>query len=186
MKSHRTISLTLTLLAVLLGAVPASAPANSLLSGYGGPGEGSQAILGSTLVGGAGGGRGGGGSSGGSSGGSGTSVSEATGTGAQVGRPGATSSNSKGRSSESTAAGGRAARAGAGARAGNGKASGGVARAYPSSSRDDAAPSTSAGSGGLGVSGEDLGYALLVLVGLTFTGVLTRRLARAPVRPEGM
>jgi hypothetical protein len=47
----------LTALAVLAIAVlPATAAASSLLSGYGGPGQGSQAILGSTLLNGPGGG----------------------------------------------------------------------------------------------------------------------------------
>jgi hypothetical protein len=48
----------------LLAIAPTSALANSLLSGYGGPGEGSQAILGSSVV-----GRSGGGGAGGSGGG---------------------------------------------------------------------------------------------------------------------
>lgn len=42
---------------------PTASASSTLLSGYGGPGEGNQAILGSTLIGGSGGSRGGGGSS---------------------------------------------------------------------------------------------------------------------------
>lgn len=59
MTSHRTISLKPAILVVVLTilAAPSSALANSLLGGYGGPGEGNQAILGSALVGGAGGGK---------------------------------------------------------------------------------------------------------------------------------
>ncbi len=46
-----------------LGWAPGSALAGPLLSGYGGPGDGEQVILGSHLINGPGGGRGGGGSS---------------------------------------------------------------------------------------------------------------------------
>jgi hypothetical protein len=38
----------------------------------------------------------------------------------------------------------------------------------------------------LGLSGEDLGYVLLALGVLVLTGFVTRRLARAPARPEGL
>ena len=61
------LTLTLALVAILCVSVPTVALAGSpLLSGYGGPGTGEQAILGSTLVGGPGGGSGSGGSSAGS------------------------------------------------------------------------------------------------------------------------
>src|ERR1700736_6516079 len=70
----RTIRMAgLTLAAGLAGAsaaLPTTADAGPLLSGYGGPGQGNQAILGSTLLGGSAGGSGtsgGGGSRGGSS-----------------------------------------------------------------------------------------------------------------------
>jgi hypothetical protein len=75
MKRHRTIVLTVkafALGAVAYALVPASALASGpgpLLSGYGGPGAGAQAILGATLLKGPGGGAGSGsGSSGGSPG----------------------------------------------------------------------------------------------------------------------
>jgi len=181
MKSHRTISLTLTLLAVLVGAWPASAPANSLLSGYGGPGEGSQAILGSALV----GGGGGGGSSNGSSASSESSTSEVTGAGARVGGGGIASRSPNGQGSRARSTGRRPADGRAGSRSGNGEASGGAVRAYPALSRD-ASQATSGGSGGWGVSGEDLVYVFLTLGALVLTGVATRRLARAPARSEGL
>ena len=73
--------LTTTLLAVLMAAAPSSAWANSLLSGYGGPGEGSQTILGSALLG------GGGGSSGGTSGSTGSSSSGAAAVGGKITTP---------------------------------------------------------------------------------------------------
>ena len=43
-------------------------------------------------------------------------------------------------------------------------------------------PAAPGGLGALGLSGEDLGYVLLALGALALTGVLTRRLARTPVR----
>src|SRR5450755_4896336 len=50
MTSHRTISLILTLLAGLMTVAPSSVFAGPLLGGYGGPGAGNQAILGSALL----------------------------------------------------------------------------------------------------------------------------------------
>ena len=50
MKSHRKITSIIGLVVTLSALVPASAAASSLLSGYGGPGQGTQAILGSTLL----------------------------------------------------------------------------------------------------------------------------------------
>ena len=69
-RRHRFISrqrLGVAAAAMTLAAAalaPASATAGSLLSGYGGPGEGNQAILGSALLGGPSGGGGGGAESG--------------------------------------------------------------------------------------------------------------------------
>jgi hypothetical protein len=166
MTSHRTSSLILTLLAVLMACAPSCALAGSLLSGYGGPGEGNQAILGSALLGGPGGG-------------SGSSSTGATGTGAQLGRGHAASTGSTGQGSTTHGAAGGAS----GSR--GGEASGGTARAYPVSSRDSSSQPTSGASEALGVSGEDLGYVLLALGALALTGVLTRRLARAS-GPEGL
>jgi hypothetical protein len=192
MTSHRTTPLTLTLLAVLVIYAPSSALANSLLSGYGGPGEGNQAILGSALVGGAGGAGGGGssngssGSSGGSTGSNGSSSGAATGGGAAAGVSGAASAGSSNGGSStgggSRSATGRTSRA----RAYSGRASGGAARAYPLSSRDQTSQSTSGGSEGLGLSAADLGYVLLALGTLGATGFVTRRLAQAPSAPEGL
>jgi hypothetical protein len=74
------IASALALMGASLTAAPAVALAGSpLLSGYGGPGAGEQAILGSTLLGGPHGGAGSGGSSGpGGSGGSGLGGSDGT------------------------------------------------------------------------------------------------------------
>jgi len=197
MTSHRNIPSTLILLAVFVTFAPSSALANSLLSGYGGPGEGNQAILGSALVGGAGGAGGGGsssgssGSSGRSSGSTGSSSSAAAGGGrsARVSEAASTGASAGG----STVSGGSRSAAGQAShsRAGGGKTSGGTARAYAHSSLD-ASQSTSGRWGSLGFSAADLGYVLLVLGALGVTGVVTRRLVQAPVQapsgpgPEGL
>jgi hypothetical protein len=193
MTSHRTIFLILTLLAVFMTATSTSASANSLLSGYGAPGEGNQAVLGSALVGGAGGGSSGTGGGGGSSAGS---SSDGAGAGAPLGSGNVATSGLHGRNSKVSGSAPRdpKARGGVGSgpagkrtgsRGTSGAASSGTARAYPVLSRDASQP-TSGVSGGLGFSGEDVGYLLLALGALAFTGVLTRRLARPPVRQEGL
>jgi hypothetical protein len=192
MKSHRKISLTTALLAALMVVVPATASANSLLSGYGGPGAGNQAILGSALIGG-GGSAGGGGSSG--SGGSAGSVGSSSGAAAGsegLGNGETVAAGSSGGGSEAGAKGGaagegaegRAAGGTAGSGRAHGEASSNAARAYPVRPLDDASKPISAGSGALGFSAADLGYLLLVLAVLGATGFVTRRLARAP-NPAG-
>jgi hypothetical protein len=194
MKSHRKISLTTALLAALVAAIPVSASANSLLSGYGGPGAGNQAILGSALIGGGsagGGGSSSGGDSAGSSGSAGATGSS-SGAGAAGGRE-ATSGGAGGQGLEAGAnggaagegVGGKAAGGAAGSRRGDDKASGGVARAYPVRPLDDASKPTPAGSGALGFSAADFGYLLLVLAVLGTTGVVTRRLALASIPAGG-
>jgi hypothetical protein len=50
MKTHRKIIPIVALALVLPALAPASVPASSILSGYGGPGQGTQSILGSTLL----------------------------------------------------------------------------------------------------------------------------------------
>ena len=62
----RTAALALVAALAVSAAAPLVAHAGPLLSGYGGPGQGNQAILGSTLLGGPGGGASGGGGAGGS------------------------------------------------------------------------------------------------------------------------
>jgi len=173
MTSHRTISLTLTLLAVLMTGGPSSAQASSLLSGYGGPGEGNQMILGSALV-------GGGGDGGSSSGASGSAGSAAPGTGnvgTRAGRGNVAPGGSSGRGSTPGGGAGRAAGGAAGSRGGKGEAADGAVRAYPVVSGE--AQPTTGPTETLGLSDGDLGYALLALGALVFIGVLTRRLARA-------
>jgi hypothetical protein len=202
MKSHRKISLATALLAALVAVAPASAAANSLLSGYGGPGAGNQAILGSALIGG-GGSAGGGGSSGSSGSGSTGSTGSSTGsTGSSAGSTGSSAgsaagseaagggeagSSGRGAREEGAAGNGAAGKAAGdvtGSRRGHGKASGGAARAYPVRPLDDAAKPTFAGSGVLGFSAADFGYLLLVVAVLGATGFITRRLVRA-LTPAG-
>jgi hypothetical protein len=181
MTSHRTISLTTTLLAVLMTAAPSSAGANSLLSGYGGPGEGNQTILGSALLGGRGGAGGGGGSSSSTSGSTGSSSSGMAGVGGKT----TTSSGSSGGGATARGGDGRPAGGRSGSRGGSGGASGGAARTYTLVSPSSASPPASVASETLGLSGEDLGYVLLAFGVLAFTGVVTRRLART-TRPGGL
>ena len=164
MTSHRRIFLTGAVAAALLVGMPTLAAASSLLGGYGGPGQGSQAILGSTLLGGSSGG-GGGGSTGDRSAGFSNSF--------RYGKlPGGTESSV----TSSASAGGSSGRKGAvsgtsGSQAGSGGASAGGANTYPTSSATVASET-------LGLSGNDLPYILLAFAGLVLTGVLTRQLAR--------
>ncbi len=163
MTSHRRIFLTGAIAASLLMGMPTLAAASSLLSGYGGPGQGSQAILGSTLVGGSGGGGGGSGSVGGGpeAGYSAAGVTSAGGNGTHSGAGGESSSQPSG-----------------GASVSYGKASDGVVRAYPAALVERAYVARAGGSRTLGLSGDDLLYVLLALAALIYTGVLTRQLAQ--------
>jgi hypothetical protein len=195
MTSHRKISLTTALLAAFVAVAPACASANSLLSGYGGPGAGNQAILGSTLIGG-GGSAGGGGSSG--SGGPTGSTDASSGAATAVAGTGEAGSASAGASERGVVAaargggaggkgaGGQSASGATGSRRGHGKASGGAAHAYSVTPLDDVSKPASVGSGALGFSAADLGYLLLALAVLGATGVITRRLVGASTRPEGL
>ncbi len=187
MRSHRRICnrrffLTGLAIVALPAAIPSLAAGSSLLSGYGGPGQGSQAILGSALVGGGGGSSSGGGgsSSGGAGGPSGPSrlgeppgrTETATGaTGAAAGGTGSVPAPKSARGasrSRSYGAGQKpAGSAGAAGKGGDRAAT--------------AALASGAGTGQaetLGLSGGDLLYVLLALAALAFTGALTRLLVR--------
>jgi hypothetical protein len=156
----------------LSAAMPVAAQGGSLLSGYGGPGQGNQAILGSSLLNGGGGPKNGGGGGGGSENGggsAGTGVSSTVGAGnthAQAVRGGKGSVAS--RHASTTAGRGKQATGRVGG------ASGRVSQVYPASARGAGAGKSET----LGISGEDLMYMLLALCGLIFTGLLTRRMAR--------
>lgn len=149
MNSHRKITSLMGLVLALSALVPASASASSLLSGYGGPGQGTQAILGSMLL-------------NGPSGGAGTvplgGVSTVGGT------------------ASSGAVGNRHATARHGTEAAA-TATGGVAPgSYP---RLRASQTSAGGSGVLGLSDSAFLFVLLALAALLFTGLLTRGLTRA-------
>ena len=171
MKTYRRIIGTAgcTLAAGLL-AVPA-ASASPLLSGYGGPGQGNQAILGSTLL----NGPGSGGSSGGAQQPSGSASVRVTGS-----PPASTSSPTGPHHAARHAAGTRSAR--------QQGASSGPAQSSPAELAYARAERSGAGSGSgtLGLSVADFLYAGLVLVGLVLMGVVTRWLIRAtPVKGHG-
>ena len=155
---------TLTALVLPFG-VPLAAQGDSLLSGYGGPGAGTQAILGATLL------NGSGGKGGGTQGGSGPPVGGGPGgvtSGAQVGpseraSPSASSHASSGAAASQEPHPRRPSRAsqGAAAAAGGGAVAG-----------------ESAGSQELGLSEGGLALVLVAVAGLALTAVLTRMMAR--------
>ena len=151
------------MLALSIALTPTAAPASSLLSGYGGPGQGNQAILGAALLNGPSSGGGGGGSAGG-----GSSSSEATNLVAPVTPASAQRSLSSSRHGGSGVAGKHGLRATGAVNTRRGES--GAAGAY----------NVSAGGGSanplLGLSREDLLYVVLALGVLMFTGLLTRRL----------
>jgi hypothetical protein len=149
----------------LLPSAPAFA--GSLLSGYGGPGQGSQAILGSTLIKGSARGGGSGGPPAGSVS-SGASIGAGAGGGVAGGAPRGVPGG--GRAAKRAAA--RNRRDGAGAQ-GSGSS---VRLGAPTYS--DASTSASVGSQPLGLSGADLLWILLALAALTLTGALTKRFSR--------
>ncbi len=182
MRSRRTITLTTACLLTLSlsAALPAAAPAGSLLSGYGGPGQGSQEIIGAGLV--NGGSRGGGGSGGGgSSGGSAAAVGSATAAAAGVAtatspavaapirsRPGKRAPSATGRAQRikgqvgSVAAGGTTTSA--------------------ALSPDAAVQAVPGGSSALGLSNASLLYIALALAALILTGVFMKLLVRPAQR----
>ncbi|HEY7960595.1 MAG TPA: hypothetical protein VID29_01625 [Solirubrobacteraceae bacterium] len=169
--ARRYAPLALSLL-VAGALLPADATAGSLLSGYGGPGSGAQAILGSTLVGGAGSG-GGSGSGGGGGGGGGVATTGGVGMSGAAGRGGA------------TPAGGRGTNAASAGSAHNG--SGGADRTSAHASptyrpstlpRIGAMAAAAEDPGPLGLSGTDLLLVGLAAGALIVTAGITRRMAR--------
>lgn len=167
---------------VLLVALPAVAQASPLLSGYGGPGQGSQAILGAALVNGPSGG--GGGSRGGgsqSSPGSSAAVSGAqsapssSSPGGQTARSGSETHRSatipRGKAPGATLPSGAVRAAGT---------SNLPAGAYPVPERGVAQSS-----GAFGLSTIGLLEAFVVLCGLIATLLVTRRLGGASPPPGG-
>lgn len=161
MKVHRATALACLLAAGLL-LLPGTALAGPLLSGYGGPGAGEQALLGAGLIGPAAGGGGGGGESGGG---------------------GAVQSSAPGGSASSTgavAAGGSTSRpsgsAGAGRRRHPAAASADREGRAPADLQVSAVPASATGP--LGLAGSSGTAALLLLLGVVLVGALTVVLAR--------
>ncbi len=161
--------LALIALVVSALAVPVPAIAGSLLSGYGGPGQGSQAILGSQLLNGP---AGGGGSDGAGSSSSTQDAGNTASTGAEVGtrtspgtaRKSATGKPTAGKQSKGTTGRSQSRR---------GSLSGAHAPVRVAQSADVSSPT-------LGLSGADLLYVLIAFGALACTAVLTRRFARPP------
>jgi hypothetical protein len=173
MTRHQRTNSIVIFVALLAAVLPSAAMANSLLSGYGGPGEGNQAILGSALLntpkgGGTAGGNGAGGSAQVSSSQPAESPSSQTSD-----APGASKSGSGGRAKE------RAAPSKRGDRGAAARASRGGAVIYPAASSEE----TTGGSRTLGLSGADFAYIILALGVLALTGFLTMRLTRTTVAP---
>jgi hypothetical protein len=167
MKSHRIIIYIGTLLAAA-AALPGSALASPLLSGYGGPGQGNQALLGSALINGPKGG--GGGSSGSTTSTTGIAETGEASSEAQA-TPGGTGSG-KGGGTGSSSARHAGARHGA-AKTAQGKPSTPAAEAsfYPAAER---LPADSQG-GSLGLSGTDVLFIVLAAALLVSLGLITRR-----------
>jgi hypothetical protein len=163
MKGLRGITTTVTLVALgSAAAAPVSAQANSLLSGYGGPGQGNQAILGAALL----NGPPSGGSGGGGGGGQPAAAAQA-GTGAPAAGGGAGGPTRR--------SGGRpAAASGAERRAGGAAAALSARTPVLPTAAEEAAVRAPA----LGVSGADLLYILGGLGVLVLTATLTRGLVR--------
>jgi hypothetical protein len=187
MTRHRSIStpifltLSLTLIAVFAIA-PGSASAGSLLSGYGGPGSGAQALLGSTLVNAP---PPGGGSSGGGSSTSGTNPAggaSATTIGSGSGGGGTGGSAGPGGGAHGTgSAGVRGGHVGSGQGAtGASKSSAAGSSTYLSSGSSLSAAGMAAAedAGPLGLTGADVLLFALVLGLLAVTAGITTRLAR--------
>src|SRR5580692_8511353 len=162
MRRLRVIVSMATLVASLSLAVASAASASSLLSVYGGPGQGNQAILGSALLNGP---RGRSGSGGGSTDAPSSSQTDLQATPAR--RVGALAGNGRAGSGGSTA-GARGAKAGARKGRSAGRASGSAETDASGPSASGAAavayPVSERGGGGIfGLSVMDLVYILLVL-----------------------
>jgi hypothetical protein len=163
MTSQRTIRLTAAMAAVALSVcAPSAAQASSLLSGYGGPGQGNQAILGSGLLNTP--------SGGGGSGGGSVSSTSAGSVAAQGG----------------SAAGKRAHKGGAASGKQGSRSKAGSSAASPlylSPGQLQRSRAASTGTSVLGLSGEQLLLTILGLVALVLIGAFTLRLARDGRQP---
>jgi len=143
--------------------MPVPAQANPLLSGYGGPGQGNQAILGSALLNGPAGG--GGGASGGGASGESGSATTITSVSSAPGRRGGGSKRSRA-NSQSVAPASPPQKIAPPRRD--------ASSAYLAAERGRAVGQ----SGALGLTGQDLLYIILALGALTLAAVFTRRLTQ--------
>jgi hypothetical protein len=163
-----TIEVLMATLALSLFA-PAVGQAAPLLSGYGGPGSGSQAILGSTLVGGGGDGSTGGG------GGAATPPSSSAGAGGEV------SPSSSGSSSNPRRAPTHSSTRSSSQSAGGSRGAAPAPQETVATQTAQVAANASAGGWQLaGLSGLDLFYVLMIVALLALAGFFTGRLARRP------
>jgi hypothetical protein len=173
MTRHRTFILIVGCL-VALGTVPSGvAWASSLLSGYGGPGQGNQAILGSALLNRPGGGSG---SSGGGSGDSSSLASSSTTSSEAAASSGTGSSTQTGGAGKTSSSRASGVHRGSQAHrpAVRPASSPSIADVYAAAERGRPTPSTPA----FGLSGAELLLIVLVLGMLALIGVLSRRLTR--------
>jgi hypothetical protein len=167
MGRHRTI--TTAALAVLTLAVPVSSAraSSTLLSGYGGPGQGNQALLGSTLIGGAGNGGGGGATS--SQAASSSSSSSATSSQTSLALP-------QPRKVAKHSTSGRASKPAA------------SVTSKPAAAQQSVVPAahrSAAGGGTLGLSGADAAYIAIALMVIALTALLTGRFTKGPAERVG-
>jgi hypothetical protein len=163
MKRHRATTITLTLLIISVVS-PATASAGSLLSGYGGPGAGSQAIIGSTLV------------NNPPSGGSGAGAGASPSTGSLQSAPTSTRTATTGSSPHGAT--GKRAHGNQGAPVSSNTSPVGP---QPRQTALIAPQAKVESSPALGISVADLLYIALALGALVLTGVFTAKLAR-PLR----
>jgi hypothetical protein len=167
MTTHRRIITSIGFALVAAAWLPAAAYANPLLSGYGGPGQGNQAILGATLL----NGSGGGGSSG--------AVVAATSSGRVSGEGTSTTGAARGGAQASgspKASGGASPRA---ARRVHRQSSAAPRSQDPESIYRALERSSSVSAGGSpALSGSEVALIALALVALATIGVVTRRIAR--------
>jgi len=167
LRRHRVIRATVIAVAALCLQATSASASSTLLSGYGGPGQGNQAIIGAALI-------GGGGGSGGSSG------SESAAAGANGSAP---ASIVLPRTPSKTTARGRSHRSATGRRAkptSSGAASGSNGSTRP------ATPAAARSTGGaLGLTGSDLLYVILAFCVLVGTALLTVRLSGRSGSPAG-
>ena len=168
MKLARNIDRGLLVAAAFALALPALAHANPLLSGYGGPGQGSQALLGATLTGPRGGG--GGDTGGGSAYYEGTPARDLEAHAATATAPVAQSGHSS-KKAPSTRSRGSHSSGSASAGAGSGPGGSGP-------TQTDIAPARSVQTDTAGISGGDLALILLGIGVVAATGFLMARLAR--------